>query len=79
MTMRNDRIPGGVVAITKSDTTQLNLVGFYVGGTGDVSVKAADGSTATFSAVPVGTVIWGAFTQINSTSTTATLIVGLLP
>ena len=67
----------GVVAITPSDTTTYtSLRGVYVGGTGTVAVTMPDGSTATFSAVPVGTILPGKFSKINAAST-ATLIVGL--
>lgn len=76
---RNDMFPSSAVAITKSDTDFVDLVGFYVGGTGDVAVKCSPGGTAvTFKAVPVGTVINLRVVQVMSTNTTATLIVGLV-
>lgn len=79
MTMRNDRVASGAMPITKSDTTQLNLVGLYVGGTGDVTVKGEDGVSATFSACPVGLFIHMRIINVMSTGTTATLLVGLVP
>lgn len=72
-------IPKGAIAITKSDTTSLAIVGFYVGGTGDVTVVDSLGNTTAFSALPAGTVIWGYFRLVKSTGTTATNIVGFLP
>lgn len=75
MTMRNDDIASSYVAITKSDTTQLDLVGLYVGGTGDVTLKGEDGNAVTFSACPVGTKINGRIINVMA-ATTATLLVG---
>lgn len=66
------------VAVTKSDATLLPQTrGIYVGGTGDVAVKMADGGTVTFSAVPVGTILPIQVTQVLSTNTTATLMLAL--
>lgn len=65
--------PAGVVPITPSDTTVLQSVqGCYVGGTGDVAVVMADGSTGTYKAVPTGTQLVGKFSKIMLTGTTAT-------
>jgi hypothetical protein len=76
---RNDTTPTDAVAITPSDSTVLNLCGFYVGGAGNVAVQTAAGSTAvTFIAPPVGSVIKLQIARIMSTSTTATNIVGLI-
>lgn len=76
---RNDTTPTDAVAITPSDTTQLNLCGFYVGGAGNVAVQTTVGATAvTFIAPPVGTVIKLQVARIMSTNTTATNIVGLI-
>jgi hypothetical protein len=70
---------GDAIAITKSDTTNYDppLAALYVGGTGDVAVKTAAGNTVVFSAVPAGFIIPIACKQVRSTSTTATLILGL--
>jgi hypothetical protein len=66
-------------AITKSDTVDLARVtrGIYVGGAGDIAVIASSGTTATFSAVPVGTILPIRVSRVMSTGTTATLLIGL--
>ena len=46
----------------------------YVGGAGDVQVITLAGSTVLFKAVPVGTTLWGRFTHVLATLTTATYI-----
>ena len=46
----------------------------YIGGAGDVQVITLAGTTVVFKAVPVGTTLWGRFTHVLSTLTTATLI-----
>lgn len=69
------------VAITKSDSTDLaalKIRGIYVGGTGDVIVRAVGSSTTiTFSAVPVG-VILPIFVSRVMAATTASNLVGLV-
>lgn len=72
--------PGtGVEVVTKSDTVNLgtNSVAIYVGGVGDVTVLMVDGSTATFSAVPTGTLLPIQVQRVNSTGTTASLMVSI--
>lgn len=67
-----------VVSITPADADLADdLRGFYVGGAGNVVVRCPDGSTATFTAVPVGQFIPVLCRQIRA-ATTATNIVGLL-
>lgn len=78
MTHRNDLINSGFVAITPSDTTQLRLIGVLVGGAGNVSVTDANGVTTVIAAV-AGQSIPGSIVRVNSTSTTATTLVGLVP
>lgn len=66
-------------AITKHDTNDFAFVsrGIYVGGTGDVSAVMADGTVLTFSAVPAGTLLPIRCKRVNSTNTTATLMLAL--
>lgn len=62
---------------TPSDTQdEANYFkGFYVGGTGNLVLVNLDGSTTLFSALPVGAQVHAVGRRINSTSTTATLVV----
>ena len=65
------------VAVTPSDSTVLAVCrGLYVGGTGDLSVRMADGETLTFVSVPVG-IFPIQVDMVLSTSTTATNIIAL--
>lgn len=68
------------VAITPSDTAILADItrGIYVGGTGAVVVEFVSGRTATFPAVPVGTILPIQAVRVLSTGTTATNLVALL-
>jgi hypothetical protein len=65
--------------ITKSDTVDFTRVsrGVYVGGAGDVAAVMSDGTVLTFSAVPAGTLLPIRCKRINSTNTTATLMLAL--
>jgi hypothetical protein len=65
--------------ITKSDETNLDQTtrAIYVGGTGHISVEMAGGGTVLFSAIPAGTILPIRVTRVNSTDTTATLMVAL--
>ena len=62
----------------KSDTTALTISaqGLYVGATGNVKVKTADGSVLTFVGVPTGHIIPFEIMQLYSTGTTATSLIG---
>lgn len=67
-------------AITPSDTTVYDpeIYAVYVGGAGNVAVVAADtGTSVTFVAVPVGTILPIRVTKVLSTGTTATNLVGM--
>jgi hypothetical protein len=66
----------GVAAVTPSDSTEVAFSGIYVGGAGNVAVETNDG-TATFTAVPVGTILPVCAIKVLSTGTTATNLVGL--
>jgi hypothetical protein len=65
--------------VTPHDTTNLARLtrGLYVGGTGNLVAVMDDGTTCLFSAIPVGTILPIQCKRVNSTSTTATLIVAL--
>lgn len=68
-----------IAAVTKSDATILSphARALYVGGAGDVAVETPDGTTATFTAVPTGTILPVQAKKVLSTGTTATAIVAL--
>ena len=67
------------VVTTPSDATLLQTTkALYVGGAGNVTVKmAGDGVNILFTAIPAGTVLPIAVTQVRATGTTATAIVAL--
>lgn len=69
------------VAITKSDTVDQPYKAIWVGGTGNVTVlminATDDTQTVTFTAVPAGTLLPIQVRRVMSTSTTATLMIGL--
>ena len=69
-------VPNNARAVTPSDSTVLNCVGLYVGGTGNVVVDTEDNTNVTFSAVPTGSVLWLKCVRVKAT-TTATNIVAL--
>lgn len=68
-----------VAAVTPSDTVALayDCIGLWVGVTGNVAVTMQDGSKATFTAVPSGTLLPVSPAFVNATNTTATGIVAL--
>lgn len=67
----------GAVAVTPSDATVFPVCrSIYVGGTGNINARMADGQTVVFSAVAVG-IFPIQVDMIMSTSTTATNIVAL--
>lgn len=65
--------------VTSSDTDDLQYASraLYVGGAGDVSVITLSGATATFLAVPAGSILPIRVTRVRSTATTATAILSL--
>ena len=72
----------GAVAITPGDTSVNNFArgvcqGIYVGGAGAIAAVMEDGTVATFSAVPVGTLLPIRAVRVNATNTTATLLLAL--
>lgn len=64
--------------ITKSDVTEYDppLAAIHVGGAGTVRTVSSGGDTANYT-VPAGGYIFGQFTKVMSTGTSATLMVGL--
>lgn len=66
-------------SITKHDSTNFtkNTRAIYVGGAGDVVVVFDDDSTATFVGVPAGSILPVRAKRVNSTSTSATSMVGM--
>ena len=66
------------VAVTASNSTVYSppLRGLYVGVTGNINLVTSNGNTVLFSNVPVGILpVW--CSQVLSTSTTASSIIGL--
>lgn len=74
----NATVPAhGAVAITPSDSTIIPVTrAIWVGVTGNINVRMADGQTALFSNVPVG-LLPIQVDKVLSTSTTATTMVAL--
>lgn len=70
----------GSITITPADGADLPTIchGIYVGGTGDLKVTMLDGSTPTYKAVPVGTLLPIQVSRVFATGTTATLLIGLI-
>jgi hypothetical protein len=68
-----------MAAVTPSDSADLANVtrAVYVGGAGDLTVINAAGTTVTFKAVPVGTLLPIRVGRIKATLTTATNLVAL--
>jgi hypothetical protein len=64
------------VAVTPSDSTELQFRALYVGGTGDLVVTTGAGNDVTFQSVPAGLIIPVQGTKVKA-ATTATKIVAL--
>lgn len=81
MSASNESRPSGAFeTVTPSDSVNFTKGvsrGLYIGGAGNLVAVAADDTTATFTAVPAGTVLPIKVKRVNSTSTTATAIVAL--
>jgi len=70
-------VTGGAVTVTPSDATTYDpaLRGLYVGVSGNVAVRFADGTTATFVGLAAGTVhTIACVDRVLATGTTATSI-----
>ncbi len=65
--------------ITPNDSTDLGTVtrAIYVGGAGNVAVTMKNGTSVTFTAPPVGTILPVRATRVLATGTTATNLVAL--
>lgn len=64
--------------ITPADSDLARVAdAVYIGGAGNLAVQTIGGTTLTFTALPVGTVLYVRCKQIRSTSTTATNIAAL--
>lgn len=66
-------------SITPANSTDLTHAtrAIWVGGAGNLNVTTVGGETVLFSGIAAGTLLPIAATQVQSSSTTATLIVGL--
>lgn len=76
-----DAAPGvGAFAITPSDSVDFTKVprAIYVGVTGNVVMVNMDNTTVTWVGCPAGLIIPCVARRINSTSTTASSLVGIL-
>lgn len=73
--LANGRSWDDAVAITPSATENNAYSGIYVGGAGNLTVVTEAGSTVTFTAPPVGSIIPIRTSKVLAT-TTATLLVG---
>jgi hypothetical protein len=68
------------VAVVPHDTNKFTrgvCQGIYVGGAGNVAAVMEDGTVATFTAPPVGSILPIRATRVNATNTTATLMLAL--
>lgn len=68
------------VAVVPSDVTSFTrgvCQGIYVGGAGNVAAVMEDGTVATFTAPPVGSILPIRAVRVNATNTTATLMLAL--
>jgi len=64
--------------VTPSNTATIRMTaGLWIGGAGNVAVMTKGGQTTTFTAVPAGTLLPLAVTQVLATGTTATAIVAM--
>lgn len=73
-------VPRHLVPITASDSTELDLVGLYVGGAGNVALLGKGdppGSGQVLLSVPAGTFIQLQIRRVLLTGTSATGLVGI--
>lgn len=82
--MRVEASAQRAVSVTPNDSTPIAAPlsetvtrGLYVGGTGNLAVKMADGTTVTFTGISAGIIHPLSVTHVLATSTTATGIVAV--
>lgn len=70
---------GNAFSITPSDSVNCDFAtrAVYVGGTGDLTVVTINDEVVTFIGIPGGTLLPLRIKRVNSTSTTASALVGL--
>lgn len=68
---------GDAKVLVPSDTVNDGFTSLYVGGAGNITLVTESGKTVLFTAVPVGTILPVRGSRVNSTATTATLLIGL--
>lgn len=76
----NKMVPGrNAATVTPSDSVDLTYPSraLWVGGVGNISVEMLDGGTQVFEGVIAGSLLPLQVTRVNSTDTTATLIVSV--
>lgn len=69
--------PSDTVNFTVADNKTTIVRGIYVGTGGDVVAVRQDGTAVTFTGVPGGVILPIVAKRVNSTSTTASNLVGL--
>lgn len=71
-------IGGFAVVVSDSDDLPEAARALYVGGAGDITMTALDGSVLTFASLAAGTLLPVSCIRVWSTGTSATSIVGLV-
>jgi hypothetical protein len=74
----NPAIDAFVITKSNTDNCVVPFRGIYVGGAGDIVVVTASGNVVPFIGVLAGSILPVEGVRVNSTSTTATNMVGLV-
>jgi hypothetical protein len=78
MGYQNILLAGDAVAVATSDTAQVDFIGLFVGGAGNLTITTTAGNDVTFTGVLAGTQFPHlGVTRVKATGTTCTNIVGL--